>query len=310
MRLVVALGGNALAAGDARERDTRLARTADELTLLSRDHELVVTHGNGPQVGELLLDMAARREHPGRADEQPLDVLVAMTQGQLGYRLQQALETSLARAGAARSVVAVVTQVRVRPDDPAFSRPTKPVGPRFDERPSDAAAYAETMDGKWRRVVPSPAPVEVLGAEPLRRLLDDGVIPICLGGGGVPVVREGGRLIGVDAVIDKDLASALLVEALGADGLLILTDVDGVQRDHGSPDATTIRELTAADAEALLASLEPGSIGPKLSAAAMAARAGRFAAIGRLGQAASVLAGVAGTLVTDGERGAVVSSGP
>lgn len=299
MRLVVALGGNALDAGG----DDRMQDAARELAELGADGiELVVTHGNGPQVGELLLDQEARRERPRAPDALPLHTLVAMTQAQLGDRIQRAVAASLPGRGHPDGVAVVVTHVRVDPEDPAFSHPSKPIGPRYDDRPDDSHAYGRRDDGAWRRVVPSPEPLEVVEVAALRALVAAAVMPIAAGGGGIPVVRRGGRSEGVDAVVDKDLTSALLVPALDADGLLVLTDVAAVERDHGSPAATPVGELTVAEAREMVTTggADTGSMAPKLEAAARVADAGRLAVIGRLGAAREALDGTTGTRVVGG----------
>ena len=300
MRIVVALGGNALDEPATSRRALR--KTASQLADLVADgHELVVTHGNGPQVGELLLDQEARAGHD-RPDPLPLDVLVAMTQALLGYRVQQSLEEELRQRDLKRGVVTVLTQVLVDPRDRAFRRPTKPIGPKLAEFPHDGRAYVHLEDGHWRRVVASPPPLEIIEAAALRAVLDDGMIPICGGGGGIPVVRSRGRLKGVEAVIDKDLTSARLAEDLDAAALLILTDVAFVELDHGTPQARPLESLTTADVEALLADGQApaGSMGPKLRAAATAAAAGRQAVIARLGEAVWALRGDTGTRVVEG----------
>jgi len=302
MLIVAALGGNALLRrGQAltAENQRENARTAAlALARILRDgHDLVITHGNGPQVGLLALQGLAHK--PDEA--YPLDILGAETEGMIGYLIEQELENALDHE---RTVATLLTQVRVDPDDPAFAAPTKFVGPVYDE--AEAREMAErngwsiAPDGdRWRRVVASPAPVEIPDLKVIRQLLDHGTVVICAGGGGIPVVaRPDGGLTGVEAVIDKDAASALLAEALGADGLLMLTDVEGIIRDFGTEDAERIDHLTPQEAHAL--DLPDGSMGPKAAAAARFAesRPGRWAAIGRLGDAACLVAGETGTRVS------------
>lgn len=306
MRIVVALGGNALGGGEtpAEVRERRLTTTSSQLVdLVDQGHEIVVTHGNGPQVGELMLDQDSRHDD-ARGEPLTLDVLVAMTQAELGYRLQRALRQELASRGLRVPVISLVTQVVVDPDDPAFADPTKPVGPGYHVRPKTGGPFVLNRGDRWRRVVPSPLPQELVERSALLAVLDAGVIPICAGGGGIPVVRDGGALVGVEAVIDKDLTSALLAHDLDADALLILTDIDRVVRHHGRPDAEPLDELGVAEAEAMVADGDAasGSMGPKLGAACRAAREGRLAIIARLGAAAAALAGEAGTriVVDDG----------
>jgi carbamate kinase len=237
---------------------------------------------------------------------QPLFVLGAMTQGQLGYLLSQAIGDALASAGRPRTVAAVMTQVVVREDDPAFSRPTKPIGPFFSEgRARRLAAsrgweVAEDAGRGWRRVVASPEPIEVVESPEIRRLLDAGEIVVACGGGGVPVARVGEELVGVDAVIDKDFAAALIGRLVGATSLLLLTGVDRVALDFGTPEERPIEEMTVAEARRHLANgqFPPGSMGPKVEAAAQFIEAGgREAVISSLERAADALAGRTGTRI-------------
>jgi carbamate kinase len=300
--VVAALGGNALlrrgqalTAGNQRE-NARVAAKA-LARILKRGHDLVVTHGNGPQVGLLALQGLAHKP-----DElYPLDVLGAETEGMIGYLIEQELENAL---GHDRTVATLLTQVRVDPEDPAFKKPTKFVGPIYEK--ADAEAIAErngwviAQDGEyWRRVVPSPAPQEIPDLKVIRQLLAHGTVVICAGGGGIPVVaRPDGSLTGVEAVIDKDAASALLAEALGADGLLMLTDVEGIVRDFGTDRAERIDHLTPQDVTAL--DLPAGSMGPKAAAAARFVRSGanRWAGIGKLEDASEIVDGQAGTRIS------------
>jgi carbamate kinase len=294
---VVALGGNALIrAGDrgtAAEQATRLRETAEALAPLLRDGNLVITHGNGPQVGNELL----RQERS--ADEVPplpLYLAVAQTQAEIG----SLIETELGPA-AGRPVTCLLTHVVVDETDPAFERPTKPIGPFYS---SEQALNLEAERGwqlveeagrGWRRVVPSPRPLEIVEADQIRALIAAGTIPIACGGGGIPVVQRGGRLEGVDAVIDKDRASAVLAAELGAERLLILTDVPAVKRWFGTPAEEEIRELTPERAENLLIDLAEGSMRPKVEAAIAMARSGGEAIITSLDRVGEALAGRAGT---------------
>ncbi|MEM8957684.1 MAG: carbamate kinase [Pseudomonadota bacterium] len=306
MRLVIALGGNALLRrGEAltaanQRRNVDLA--ADALApVIKAGHQVVLTHGNGPQVGLLALQGEAYSDSAGF----PLDVLGAQTEGMIGYLLERALTSA---CGPAQEFATLLTQTEVSPTDPAFLAPTKPIGPVYSEIEARAMATARgwtiTRDGQhWRRVVPSPDPLRILEIATIRRLVDLGVTVICAGGGGIPVMtREDGSLVGVEAVIDKDLASALLADALGADGLLLLTDVEGVFDAWGTPTEALIRTSTpAAMADRQLAA---GSMGPKVAAACrFAVHPGRFAAIGALGQAQAMLDGSAGTrIIPDDSR--------
>ncbi len=269
MSTVVALGGNALMRpgerGTAAEQLANLRRAVAALAPLLGDPGLVLTHGNGPQVGnELLRQERAADEAPPL----PLWLAVAQTQAEIG-----ALIAAEVRPAVERQIACVLTHVRVAADDAAFDRPTKPIGPFYA---ADAAERLQRERG-WtmasdanrghRRLVASPAPLEVVELDPIRALADAGAIAIACGGGGIPVVRRGGRLAGVDAVIDKDRASALLARELGADRLLILTEVPAVYERFGEPDQRELRELGRADAAALLPALAEGSMRPKVESA-------------------------------------------
>ena len=299
MRLVVALGGNALLhrgeRPDAEPQRLNVLRAVESLAPLATAHELVLTHGNGPQVGVLAMESAA---DPMLSRPFPLDPLGAETQGLIGYWLAQGLRNELPE----REVAALLTQCIVRADDPAFGRPTKFVGPVYAEaearRLADERGWSIAPDGdRWRRVVPSPEPRAVVEADVVRLLTEHGVIVICAGGGGVPVIRlDDGRLEGVEAVIDKDLTAALLAETLHADALLLLTDVEAVETDFGRPGSTPIRTATAAELRSRR--FPDGSMGPKVEAACrFVERTGGLAAIGALTHAAALLAGTAGTRV-------------
>jgi carbamate kinase len=297
VRLVVALGGNALLRrGEPAEAATQRAHVreaASALAALAAEHELVITHGNGPQVGLLALEADAYRA----VAPYPLDILGAESQGMIGYLLIQALAGELA----GREVVALLTQVVVDGNDPAFAQPTKPIGPVYDEAEARRLAathgWSVARDGDhFRRVVPSPDPCEIAELKSVARLLDAGAVVICAGGGGVPVVRAGSRLEGVEAVIDKDLTAALLAEGVGADRLVMLTDVPSVVRDWGSPGAEPIAFATPAELRRL--SFAAGSMGPKVEAACrFVERSGGQAAIGALSELAQVTTGAAGTQV-------------
>jgi carbamate kinase len=295
-RLVVALGGNALLRrGEPAEAETQrqnVAVAAAALAELAADHELVITHGNGPQVGLLALEADAYHA----VKPYPLDVLGAESQGMIGYLIVQAL-----RAETDTSVVALLTEVVVDVDDPAFSHPTKPIGPVYTtaearrvvaEHGWDVAADGEHQ----RRVVPSPQPHDIVELDAVETLLEAGSIVVCAGGGGIPVVREGSRLRGVEAVIDKDLTAALLAEQLHADRLLILTDVPCVERGWRTPAASPI--AAAAPAELRRLEFATGSMAPKIEAACrFVERGGGEAVIGALADLAEVAAGRAGTRV-------------
>jgi carbamate kinase len=294
MRLVVALGGNALLRrGEAAEAEIQRARvleSASALSAIARQHELVLTHGNGPQVGLLALEAAA---YDG-VRPYPLDVLGAESQGMIGYLLAQAVAPS------ANDVAAVLTQVVVDPDDPAFRRPTKPIGPVYPDVDTAAQAgggWNVARDGEgFRRVVASPKPQAIVELDVIRRLLESGMTVVCAGGGGIPVRAAGGSLTGVEAVIDKDLTAALLAEELGADQLVIATDVDAVYRDWGSAGARPIVDTTPAELRRL--EFAAGSMGPKVEAVCrFVERTGRSAVIGSLSELELLVDGCAGTTI-------------
>ncbi|KMQ73147.1 carbamate kinase [Marinobacter subterrani] len=302
MLVVAALGGNALlkrgeplTAAVQRKNVQVAARSL--AAIVRAGHDLVVTHGNGPQVGLLALQGASYK--PDEA--YPLDVLGAETEGMIGYMIEQELENALEHD---RPVATLLTQVVVDPEDPAFGKPTKFVGPVYEreeaERKAEGAGWTIAQDGdKWRRVVPSPKPLEIPDLRVLQLLLAQGVVVVCTGGGGIPVLRrEDGSMVGIEAVIDKDAASALLARQLGADALLLLTDVTAVYRDFGTDQAAPVPELTVSQAQAL--DMPAGSMGPKLQAACEFAGAGGLSGIGRLQDAVAILDGSAGTRVSAG----------
>jgi carbamate kinase len=300
MLIVAALGGNALLkrggplTAEAQRTNVRTAAVS-LAELVHAGHRLVITHGNGPQVGLLALQGAAYKPE----EAYPLDVLGAETGGMIGYMIEQELENAL---GHDRPVATLLTQVVVDPNDPAFANPTKFIGPVYDKAEAESRAAAAgwniAADGdKWRRVVPSPAPKEIPDMRVLKLLLDQDVVIICTGGGGIPVLRRNdGSMTGVEAVIDKDAASALLAQELGADALLLLTDVDAVYRDFGKPTAAPVRTISPAQARTL--DVPAGSMGPKVTAACDFADTGGISGIGRLQDALAILEARAGTLIT------------
>jgi len=304
VRVVVALGGNALLRrGEPLTAENQRANSRNacrHLAPVALEHELVISHGNGPQVGLLALQGSAYNA----AEAYPLDVLGSQTEGMIGYVLQQELGNELPLE---RRLATLLTQVEVDPSDPAFGNPTKPIGPVYTEAEAAALAaekgWAFKPDGtSMRRVVPSPAPRQIFGIEPIRWMLEHGCIVICAGGGGIPVMYTddpapaGRRLVGVEAVIDKDLASALLAAALGADVLAIVTDVDAVYTDWGTPRQAAIRR---ASPEALAQTeFAAGSMGPKVRAAcSFVEQTGGLAAIGSIEHTAALVRGEAGTVV-------------
>ncbi|MCB5169450.1 carbamate kinase [Streptomyces bambusae] len=302
MRVVVALGGNALLRReerpDAAVQLANIRAAVSVLAPLASEHELVITHGNGPQVGVLALQSAADRS---LTSPYPFDVLGAETQGMIGYWLLQSLQNALP----GRQVCALLNQTLVSAADPAFTDPAKFVGPVYDRTEAECLAaergWTVKQDGgHWRRVVPSPRPQRVVETRLIRLLLASGAIAVCAGGGGVPVIRDGrGELTGVEAVVDKDLTAALLAEALDADALLLLTDVPHVSLHYGTPGAERIGQTTPS---ALRAQQFPaGSMGPKVDAVCRFVElTGGMAAIGALEDAQAILDGAAGTVVTPG----------
>jgi carbamate kinase len=294
---VVALGGNALIRrgerGTAAEQLANLRRAFAALGPLLAESPLVITHGNGPQVGnELLRQERAADEAPPL----PLWLAVAQTQAEIGALIAAELRPVLGD----RNVACVLTHVTVAPDDPAFDRPTKPIGPFYSADEADALerergwALVPDPNRGYRRVVPSPAPLEIMELDAIRRLAEAGTVTIACGGGGIPVVRRGGRLSGVAAVIDKDRASALVARGLDAERLLILTEVPAVFRNFGEPGEAEIRELSRHQAEALLPELPEGSMRPKVEAALSFSRETLITSFDALETA---LAGNAGTRI-------------
>jgi carbamate kinase len=301
MRIVVALGGNALLQRSdpmtiqAQRRNVRVA--AEAIAPLTTEHSVIVVHGNGPQVGLLSLQAEAYKA----AEPYPLDVLDAGTQGMIGYLIQQELRNVLPSAS---TVVTMLTMVTVDPDDPAFAEPTKFVGPGYAKEAADQLAadkgWTFRQDGiAWRRVVPSPQPQQILEIEPIKWLIERGAVVVCAGGGGIPTMQSSSTdsvLSGVEAVIDKDLASELLSEDVGADLFVMATDVDGVYLDWGTPGQRKLAEVTPED---LARHRFPaGSMGPKVEAATrFVVKTGRRAAIGSLTDIGGIVAGLAGTNV-------------
>lgn len=303
-RLVISLGGNAFARdGEPLTMAGQFAFAARTLApmapLLAGDDQLLVTHGNGPQVGFILTRV---EEALGKAYRLPLEVCVAESEGEIGYVLQQ----TLYNIGAGRRpVVTVLTQVVVAADDPAFATPSKPIGPCFEREQADtlaAAGVALLRDerGCGRRVVASPRPLRVVESAVIGRMLELGVVAIAAGGGGIPVVERDGQLEGVEAVIDKDHATALLAVELGAEQLILVTGVDGVYRDYGTPQQALLRRTTPEELDSLAAAgqFPPGSMGPKVAAAVhYVRRSGNPAVICDPAGLAAALEGDAGTVV-------------
>ena len=310
-RVVVALGGNALlrrGAEDTFEEMYRSARGAAEKVadIAAAGWEVVVTHGNGPQVGRILLQQEAAKDvvHP-----MPLDVCGALSQGQIGYLLQVTIGDVFFERGMERPVATILSLTRVRAQDPAFGNPTKFVGPFYDEAEARVLerdrGYVMKADphGGWRRVVPSPTPYSIVETPVITRLVADGTIVIASGGGGIPVIEKGPRLIGKEGVVDKDLAAAILAHEVEATVLLVLTDVAKVQRGFGSLYPEDIDRMTVAEAKAMLKKGEfgAGSMGPKVRAAVNFVEAGGTrAVIADLDDASAALEGASGTEVVAG----------
>ncbi len=307
-RVVVALGGNALLRRgdeDSAEVMRKNARMAAERVaeVAELGWEIVITHGNGPQVGRILLQNEAAREwvHP-----MPLDVCGAESQGQIGYLLQVTIGDVFYERGMEKPVAAVITFTRVPPDDPAFQNPTKPIGPHYEETEARRLAaergwtVAPTPEGQWRRVVPSPTPYSIVEAPVIKQLAESGTIVIGCGGGGVPVIEEGPRLVGVEAVVDKDLAGAILARDVEAEVFLICTDVDGVYEAYGTPEQRVLDRLPLDDAKRMVedGTLPAGSMGPKVQAAIeFLRRGGSTAIICSLDDAPEALQGRGGTRI-------------
>lgn len=298
--VVIALGGNALLQrGEpvSAENQRKNMRTAGaSIAEVAQENHVVLTHGNGPQVGLLALQEASYSD----IFQNPLDVLGAETEGMIGYLIEQELSNRLP----GREILTLLTRVEVDADDPAFSNPTKPIGPLFE--PEEAKRIAGNLgwslapDGdKLRRVVPSPLPKEIIPAKIFRRLLVRGVLVVCAGGGGIPVVwdeEEGWK--GVEAVIDKDRTASLLAQEVGAHALVMLTDVPNVQSGFGTPEAKPIHKTTVSAMKAMAPDLPPGSMGPKVQAAVEFVEAtGGFSAIGSLADAPAIVRQEAGTIV-------------
>jgi carbamate kinase len=293
--IVIALGGNALLLrgqqADGAAQRANIARAAAAIAPLLSQHRVIITHGNGPQVGLL----AAQSGDSGW----PLDVLGAESEGMIGYVIEQ----ELSNLAPSRSFATLLSQVVIDAHDPAFKTPTKPIGLVHSDRAVlEKQGWASVADGEgWRRVVASPAPIAILNLHAIKVLVKADVSVICLGGGGIPVARDASGLArGIEAVIDKDAASALLARDLGADALIMLTDVDGIMTGFGTSEAKLLARTTPQ--ELLSMSFPPGTMGPKVAAAISMAQAGKIAMIGALGPLKEILEGTAGTCVVAENR--------
>ncbi len=303
--VVIALGGNAILGpgqeGHLEEQLANVAITMNQIAdVIAEGNRVVLTHGNGPQVGAILLqnDLAL-----GQVPAMPLDVCGAMSQGMLGYMIQQVLSNALEERDIDLSVVSLVTQATVDPDDPAFDDPAKPIGRFYSEehaqsRAAEAGeAWIEDAGRGWRKVVPSPEPEKIVEAQAIQTLLTQGAVVICMGGGGIPVICAEGRYRGVEAVIDKDLGAERLAEDVGADVLLILTDIDNVMLDYGTPEEEALTDVTLQEAERYLqeGQFAAGSMAPKVEACLRFVRWGGDAIVTSLDRALDALQGEAGT---------------
>jgi carbamate kinase len=301
--LLVALGGNALIRkgeeGTVPQQFKNLAMPIRQIAKLSQDFRIIITHGNGPQVGNLLLQQESCQEVP----KLPLEILVAQTQGQIGYMIESTLDSELMDLGIhVKPLISLITYVVVDENDPAFSDPSKPIGPAY-KRKKDAPPgqpVRKTAKG-FRRVVVSPQPVTIIEKREIKKLINADFIVICCGGGGIPVAREGRAFQGVDAVIDKDLASAKLAEEVGVDIFLIATDVSGVALNYGAPDQKYLRKVTIKEAQQYLSEghFPAGSMSPKVEAAIQFIRnQGKRAVITSIEEIESAVNGEAGTEIT------------
>ena len=316
--IVIALGGNAIVQpgqkGTFAEQIANLRMSCRQIAeIIRRGHRVVLTHGNGPQVGNILIQNEAARD---QVPPMPLDVLGAESQGEIGYLLQRELQQELRQRGINTSVVSLVTQVVVDPNDPAFQDPTKPVGPFYKEREAlslmaDGGAPMKEDAGRgWRRVVPSPLPQRIMELEVIRNLTRSGTVVIACGGGGIPVFETEDELRGVEAVIDKDLAAQKLATALGADLLVILTDVPQVCLNYGTPQQRSLSAISVAEASQYLAEghFPAGSMRAKVEGAIQfVAGGGQAGIITSLDAAVAAVEGRAGTYITEGGMLAPVS---
>lgn len=304
-RIVIALGGNALG-NTPYEQLALVTETAKPIVdLIEQGNEVVIAHGNGPQVGMINLGMATAAEAKAIKSDMPFPECGAMSQGYIGYHLQNAIGNELAARGIVKDVATVVTQVLVDENDPAFQNPTKPVGAFYDKETADRIAaekgytMVEDAGRGYRQVVPSPKPIDVIEKNTVNALIKDGCVVITVGGGGIPVVRRDGKLYGTPAVIDKDFASAKLAELVHADALVILTAVDRVCINWGKPNQESLNEMSVEEAEKYCGEghFAPGSMLPKVKAAISFAKTGGQAIIASLENAGKAVKGESGTIV-------------
>jgi carbamate kinase len=299
--ILIALGGNALIkkgeAGTASEQFENLKVPIQQIARLSRQYRIIITHGNGPQVGNLLLQQECCDAVPAL----PLEILVAQTQGEIGYMIESTLDSELMALGITteKSLVSLLSYVVVDEKDPAFLKPSKPIGPVYTAERAAALPFPTVITPKGhRRVVASPKPVTIVEKREIKKLIAQDFIVICCGGGGIPVIRDGRTFCGVDAVIDKDLASALLAEEAGVDIFLIATDVEGASLYYGRAEQQLLRTVNVADAERYLKEghFPPGTMGPKIEAAIQFMKSGgKRAVIASIDAIEEAAAGRAGT---------------
>ena len=304
-KIVIALGGNALGNTPAEQLELVRQTAKPIVDLIEEGNQVVIAHGNGPQVGMINLGMSTAAEAGAIKSDMPFPECGAMSQGYIGYHLQNSIANELAARGIQKTVGTLVTQVLVDEADPAFQKPSKPVGAFYDKETADKIAaergytMVEDAGRGWRQVVPSPKPVDVVEKDMVNTLVDSGYVVITVGGGGIPVVKKDGRLVGTPAVIDKDFASAKLAELIDADMLVILTAVDRVAINWGKPDQKALAEMTVDEAEKYCGEghFAPGSMLPKVQAAMSFAKAGDTAIIASLENAAAALRGESGTRI-------------
>ena len=304
-KIVIALGGNALGNTPAEQLELVRQTAKPIVDLIEAGNQVIIAHGNGPQVGMINLGMSTAAEAGAIKSDMPFPECGAMSQGYIGYHLQNSIANELAARGIQKTVGTLVTQVLVDEKDPAFQKPSKPVGAFYDKATADKIAaergytMVEDAGRGWRQVVPSPKPVDVVEKDMVNALVDAGFVVITVGGGGIPVVKKDGRLVGTPAVIDKDFASARLAELIGADMLVILTAVDRVAINWGKPDQKELGEMTVAEAERYCGEghFAPGSMLPKIQAAVAFAESkkGRRAIIASLEKAPLAMRGESGT---------------
>ena len=306
--LLVALGGNAMIRkgqeGTIEQQFENLKVPIRQIARLSRKYRIIITHGNGPQVGNLLLQQECSHAVP----KLPLEILVAQTQGQIGYMIESTLDSELMQLGSdvSQNLVSLISYVVVDENDPAFANPSKPIGPVYTKKEAAAAPYVMRKTAKgYRRVVVSPKPVTIVEKREIRKLIGMDFIVICCGGGGIPVIREGRTFSGVDAVIDKDLASAKLAEEVGVDMFLIATDVKGAAINYGKPNQRFLDVVTVDQSFRYLSKghFPPGSMGPKIEAAIQfVERSGKRAVIAFIEDIEAAVEGRAGTEIISSDR--------